>query len=68
MTISSRLRDLENKQDFLGAEESTSMPWHAFPNQPEILKRLGIVYQTEFKFQESIETFEKILQADARVP
>src|SRR5204863_4220142 len=39
-----------------------------YPNQPEILKRLGIVYQTELKFGESIETFERVLQGAPQYP
>src|SRR5437867_7172891 len=61
-------RDLENKEDFQGAEKVYIAAVTAFPNQPEILKRLGIVYQTEFKFQESIATFEKILQQTPEYP
>jgi len=61
-------RDLENKQDFQGAEKIYLEGVSTFPNQPEILKRLGIVYQTEFKFQESIATFEKILQQAPEYP
>jgi tetratricopeptide (TPR) repeat protein len=61
-------RDLEDKQDFAGAEKVYFDAMASFPNQPEILKRLGIVYQTEFKFQESIETFERILKQTPEYP
>jgi len=61
-------RDLENKQDFQGAERVYIAASTALPNQPEILKRLGIVYQTEFKFPESIATFERILQQFPEYP
>ena len=61
-------RDLENKQDFAGAEKVYVDAIELFPNQPEILKRLGIVYQTQFKFQESIDTFERILKQTPEYP
>jgi tetratricopeptide (TPR) repeat protein len=61
-------RDLENKQDFREAERVYLEAMTAYPNQPEILKRLGIIYQTEFKFQESIATFEKILKQAPEYP
>jgi tetratricopeptide (TPR) repeat protein len=38
----------------------------AFPDQPEVLKRLGIMYQTQLKFPESIQTFQKLLRIDPR--
>ena len=40
----------------------------AFPNQPEVLKRLGLIYQTELKFRESIDTFQKVLQQAPQYP
>jgi tetratricopeptide (TPR) repeat protein len=61
-------KDFENKQDFVAAEKVYVDAMASFPDQPEILKRLGIVYQTEFKFQESIETFEKILKQAPEYP
>jgi tetratricopeptide (TPR) repeat protein len=61
-------RELETRQDFAGAEKIYQAALAAFPNQPEILKRLGFVYQTELKFQESIETFQTILQQVPEYP
>jgi tetratricopeptide (TPR) repeat protein len=58
----SEARELEARQDFAGAEKIYQAAMTAFPNQPEILKRLGVVYQTELKFQESIDTFQTVLQ------
>ena len=52
--------ELEKRQEYSGAERTYVEGLKAFPNQPELLKRLGIIYQTELKFQESIEAFRKI--------
>jgi protein O-GlcNAc transferase len=38
------------------------------PDDPEILKRLGIVEQTELKFDESIEHFRRALARDPQYP
>src|SRR5262245_27186332 len=64
----SQARELEQKQDFARAEEVYRRAVEAFPNQPEVLKRLGLVYQTELKFQESIDTFQKVLQQAPQYP
>jgi tetratricopeptide (TPR) repeat protein len=40
----------------------------AFPNQPEVVKRLGIIYQTEQKLDASIEAFQKVLQVAPSYP
>ena len=57
-----RAKDLEIREDYLGAEKIYLEAASAFPQQPEVLKRLGLVYQTELKFAESIDTFQKVLQ------
>lgn len=57
-------RDLEKRGDYEGAEKIYQQAAKDFPNQPEVLKRLGIVYQTELKFPDSIQTFQRVL-ADA---
>jgi len=38
------------------------------PNDPETLKRAAVLYQTELKFNESINLFERVLQLDPRYP
>jgi tetratricopeptide (TPR) repeat protein len=63
-----RAAQLEKEQDFPAAETIYKQAAHDYPNQPEILKRLGIVYQTELKFQESIETFQTVLQGAPQYP
>src|SRR5579884_960492 len=59
-------RELEKREDYAGAERVYQEAARNFPNQPEILKRLGIVYQTELKFQESVDAFNRELQANPR--
>ncbi|HXJ91836.1 MAG TPA: tetratricopeptide repeat protein [Terriglobia bacterium] len=61
-------RDSEKKGDYSAAEKTYLAAAKEFPNQPEILKRLGIVYQTELKFPESIETFQRVLQDAPQYP
>ncbi|HKS97674.1 MAG TPA: tetratricopeptide repeat protein, partial [Terriglobia bacterium] len=61
-------RELEKKEDYAGAEKVYLEAAKDYPNQPEILKRLGIVYQTELKFQESIDAFQRVLQGAPTYP
>ncbi|MGO9272587.1 MAG: tetratricopeptide repeat protein [Terriglobia bacterium] len=58
----SEAKQLEEKQDYDGAIKVYLQASRAFPGQPEILKRLGILYQTQLKFAESIQAFQKVLQ------
>jgi len=64
----SQARELEKKEDYAGAEKVYLEAAKNYPNQPEILKRLGIVDQTELKFQDSIDAFERVLQGAPRYP
>jgi tetratricopeptide (TPR) repeat protein len=61
-------RELEAKQDFAGAEKVYRAAAAGFPKQPEVLKRLGLVLQTELKFPESIDTFQQVLQQAPQYP
>src|SRR5262245_32916703 len=61
-------RDLEARQDFAGAERIYREAAASFPKQPEVLKRLGLILQTELKFQESIATFQQVLQQAPKYP
>jgi tetratricopeptide (TPR) repeat protein len=63
-----RAREMEKGEDYAGAERIYQDAAAKFPNQPEILKRLGVVYQTELKFQESISTFQQVLQGAPQYP
>lgn len=61
-------KGLEDRSDFAGAEKIYVEAAANFPQQPEILKRLGLIYQTQMKFQESINTFQKVLQQAPQYP
>lgn len=61
-------RELEARQDYTGAEKVYRAAAANFPKQPEVLKRLGLILQTELKFQESIDTFQQVLQQAAQYP
>jgi tetratricopeptide (TPR) repeat protein len=64
----SRARQFEAREDYSGAEGVYQQALAVFPGNAEILKRLGIVYQTENKFDTSIELFQKILQQAPSYP
>ena len=57
-----RARELEKREDYAGAQKIYQQALGDFPDEPEILKRLGIINQTMLQFEESIEVFQKILQ------
>jgi tetratricopeptide (TPR) repeat protein len=54
--------ELEKARDYGGAEKAYRRVLVTSPDDPEILKRLGIVCQEELKFKESIEVFQEILK------
>jgi tetratricopeptide (TPR) repeat protein len=61
-------RELEGRQDYAGAERVYREAAASFPKQPEVLKRLGLILQTELKFRESVETFQQVLQQAPQYP
>ena len=61
-------KELEAREDYAGAEKIYLEAAANFPQQPEILKRLGLIYQTELKFKESIDSFQKVLQQAPQYP
>jgi tetratricopeptide (TPR) repeat protein len=61
-------RAYEKANDYAGAERIYRQALTVAPNDPEVLKRLGILYQTELKFQESIELFRRALSISAQYP
>lgn len=61
-------RQLENKQDYDGAIKVYQQALRTFTNHPELLKRLGIAYQTELKFAESIQALQKVVQLNPQYP
>src|SRR5216117_3974018 len=44
-------KELETREDYSGAEKIYQEAAASYPRQPEILKRLGLIYQTELKFR-----------------
>jgi tetratricopeptide (TPR) repeat protein len=63
-----RAKELEKREDYEGAEKLYQQALIVFPDQTELVKRLGIVYQTELKFADSIDAFEKALRANPKYP
>ena len=61
-------KEMEGRSDFAGAEKIYVEAAANFPQQPEVLKRLGLIYQTQMKFQESINSFQKVLQQAPQYP
>ncbi len=58
----------EKSGDYAGAEKVYRQALAEFPDQPEVLKHLGIIYQTELNFPESIEVFQKALLSSPQYP
>ena len=63
-----KAQDLEKKRDYEAAEKAYQQASAAFPNQPEVFKRMGMLYLTELKFQQSIDPFQKALQGAPQYP
>jgi protein O-GlcNAc transferase len=58
----------EKAEDYSGAEQTYRQALTLAPDDPEVLKRLGILYQTELKFPESIELFRRALSNSPQHP
>ena len=58
----SRALELEQKRDYVGAEAVYRKALLASADDPEILKRLGLICQQQGKYDESIEIFQSILK------
>lgn len=61
-------RTLEKSGDYAAAERIYLRVLELAPGNPETLKRLGIVEQTELKFNESIVHFKQALSMDMQYP
>ena len=61
-------RTYEKSEDYASAERSYRQALTLAPSDPEVLKRLGILFQTELKFQESVELFQRALSISAQYP
>ncbi len=58
----SQAAELARSRDYAGAERLYRQALVAAPDDPEILKALGVVCQAEGKYEESIEVFHAILK------
>lgn len=61
-------RASEKSGDYPGAEQFYRQALAISPDDSEVLKRLGILEQTELKFDESIENFRRVLARDPKYP
>src|SRR5947207_12903189 len=61
-------RTYEKAEDYAGAERSYRQALTLAPDDPEVLKRFGILYQTELKFAESIGLFQRALAVSRQYP
>src|SRR5579863_8806606 len=61
-TLLSQAAKLQKAKDYGGAEKLYRQALLDAPDDPEILKALGVVCQAEGKYEESIEVFQTILK------
>lgn len=59
-----KARGEENAGNYTGAESTYKQALAAAPANLEILKRLGVLEQTELKFDDSIQLFKQVLASD----
>lgn len=67
-SLLAKAREAEKSADFISAEGIYRQALELAPQNLEILKRLGVVEQTELKFGDSIVHFKTILSRDANYP
>lgn len=67
-TLYDQARTLEKSGNYAAAERIYLRGLELAPGNPETLKRLGIVEQTELKFNESIVHFKQALSMDMQYP
>jgi tetratricopeptide (TPR) repeat protein len=58
----------ERAGNYAAAERAYEQALGLAPGNPETLKRLGVLQQTELKFDESIAHFKQVLDYDAQYP
>jgi tetratricopeptide (TPR) repeat protein len=58
----------EKSGNYSAAEQTYRQALDSAPDNMEVLKRLGVLQQTEFKFDESIETFQRVLAKHPKYP
>jgi tetratricopeptide (TPR) repeat protein len=67
-TLLEQARGEENAGNYMAAERIYKQASALAPENLEILKRLGILEQTELKFDDSIQLFKQVLDRDAHYP
>jgi tetratricopeptide (TPR) repeat protein len=67
-SLLTKAREAEKNADFASAEETYRQALQLAPDNLEVLKRLGVVEQTELKFADSIGHFKVILARDTHYP
>jgi tetratricopeptide (TPR) repeat protein len=61
-------RSLEQSNDYRSAERTYRQALALAPTDPEVFKRLGVLYQTELRFEESIDLFRHALSLSSQHP
>lgn len=61
-------RVCEKANDYAGAARAYQQALDVAPRNPEVLKRYGVLLQTELQFSASIELFKRALAVDAQYP
>lgn len=67
-TLLTQARNEEQSGDYAAAERTYHQALSTFPNNLEAMKRLGVLEQTELKFDDSVRLFTKVLDSDAQYP
>ena len=63
-----RARAYEQQQDYPAAERVYAQALVLAPQDPETLKRSAVLYQTELKFENSIDLLERLLKLEPHYP
>lgn len=67
-TLLGQARTAEKGGDYSGAARIYDQALALAPRSPEVLKRFGILEQTQLKFDDSIAHFRRVLALDPRYP
>jgi tetratricopeptide (TPR) repeat protein len=67
-TLMDRARSYERQKNYVEAERTYKQALALAPNDAETLKRLGILYQTELKFKDSIDLLQRLLTITPQYP
>src|SRR6202044_3762323 len=66
--LTQRAHDAEARKNYAEAERLYRQALGMAPDDLESLKELGVLYQKELKFDESISFFQRVLKADPQFP